>query len=502
MENKKLLLFEKILAYLLLISAGLSVFFVVFVIISRFDYPYSVERMEGASLLQVVRILKGQALYTQPSLDYIPLIYPPVYFYLSAIAAKILGLSFAPLRLISALAFAGCLVFIFLIIESTTKDRYSAFIGAGFFAATYPLSGIWFDVGRVDTLFVFFCIGAIWFSSKDDTPGLILSSLFWILTIFTKQTGLIALVPSFAYLLLFNFRKNMIRLAFTGFGSVIAYWICSTVWGKWFLYFMFYLPTFHQSKTDFAEVSVSLAQLMLPLALAVLISLTPFLLDKNLLSKREPELYYGFMTCVLFGLSILGRLNLGGYTNVYMPAHVMIAAMLGIGLYWWKNRLEFTTPQLSSLLKSVLYLLCIFQFLSLSYAPHSVIPHAIQAESWSRVERFIQLSEGNVLVPEFNYLAAFANKPSFINQVALDEVIGEYGNAEPTQSAILNAEITHALQERQFGLVLLRDIDGVWKHVTNYYQCSPFSQAVNPTGFPFYVVEEYHVCYPADIVSK
>jgi hypothetical protein len=502
MENKQLPLFEKIFAHLLLISAGLSAFFVVFVIISRFYYPYSVERMEGASLLQVIRILRGQALYIQPSLDYIPLIYPPIYFYLSALAAKFLGLSFAPLRLVSALAFVGCLMFIFLIIESTTKDKYSAFIGTGFFAATYPLSGIWFDVGRVDTLFVFFCVAAIWFSSREDTTALLLSSLFWILTIFTKQTGLIAFIPSFAYLLLTDFRKNIIRLALTGLGSMIAYWVCSMLWGKWFSYFMFYLPTFHQSKTDLAEISVSLAQLILPLALAILISLPPFLLDKRMWSRRQPVLYYGFMTCVLFGLSLLGRLNLGGYTNVYMPAHVMIAAMLGIGLHWWKNRLQFTGPQRSSLFRSVLYLLCLFQFLSLSYDPRSVIPHNTQAKSWSRLEKYIELSEGSVLVPEFNYLAAFANKPSYINQVAFDEVVGEYGNAEPAQSALLNAEITRALQKRQFGLVLLRDTDGTWKQVTNYYQCSPVSLAVNPTGCPYYVVEEYHVCYPANIISK
>ena len=502
MENKRLAFFEKIFAYCLLISAGFSVFVVVFVILSRFYYPYSVERMEGASLLQVIRILRGQALYTQPSLDYIPLIYPPIYFYLSALAARFLGLSFAPLRMISTLAFAGSLVFIFLIVESTTKDKYSAFIGAGFFAATYPLSGIWFDVGRVDTLFVFFCVGAIWFSSRNDPLALVLSSLFWILTVFTKQTGLIALIPSYIYLLFLSFRKNIIRLGLTLLGGLMAYLICFSVWGNWFPYFMFYLPTFHQSKTNFAEISISLAQLMLPLTLATLISLAPFLLDKNLWSKREPVIYYGFMTCVLFGLSLLGRLNLGGYTNVYMPAHVMIAAMLGIGLYWWNNRLQSIDPQRSSLLKSVLYLLCTFQFLSLSYDPRSVIPNDIQAESWLRLEKFFERSEGTVLVPEFNYLAAFANKPSYINQVAFDEVVGEYGKAEPVQSILLENEITHALQERQFGLLLLQDLDGVWAHVKNYYQCSSFSEAVNQIGFPYYVVQEYHVCYPADPIPK
>jgi len=500
MENRKLLLFEKIFAGLLLIAAGLSVFFAVFVIISRLYFPYSVESIEGASLLQVLRILTGQPLYTQPSLDYIPLIYPPVYFYLSAFVTRLLGVSFAPLRLVSAVAFAGCLVIIFLIIESTTKDRYSAFIGAGFFAATYPLSGIWFDVARVDSLFVFFCITAIWLSSREDATALFLSSLFWILAVFTKQTALIAFVPSFAYLLFLNFRKNGIRLAITVLGGVTAYGVCSMLWGKWFSYFFYYLPTFHQSKTDLAEISVSLAQLILPLILAIFISLPAFLLDEKLWSKQKYIPYYGFMTCVLFGLSLMGRLNLGGFTNVYMPAHVMIAVMLGMGLHWWKNKLQSSSPQRSSLLKSVLYLICIFQFLSLGYDPRSVIPHDIQAESWARLERFIEVSDGNVLVPELNYLPVFANKASFANQVALDEIIGEFGIAEPIQSAVLSAGIIHALQDQRFGLVLLPDLDGAWEEVTDYYQCSTFSRAINQPGFPHNIVEEYNVCHPAEAI--
>ena len=125
--------------------------------------------MEGASFLQVLRILSGHPLYTQPSIEYIPLIYPPLYFYVSALVAKIMGVGFMPLRLVSVLAFIGCLLFVYRIIELITKNNHVSLIGVGFFAATYPLSGAWFDIARVDTLFVFFCIAAIYFSNKENS---------------------------------------------------------------------------------------------------------------------------------------------------------------------------------------------------------------------------------------------------------------------------------------------------------------------------------------------
>jgi 4-amino-4-deoxy-L-arabinose transferase-like glycosyltransferase len=488
--------FDKVLACLLLIAAGLSLFFVLFVIVSRINYPYSVERMEGASLLQVMRISTGQPLYAQPTIDYIPLIYPPVYFYLSALATKILGLGFAPLRLVSSLAFVGSLVLIYLIIRSITQNTFSSLVGAGFFAATYPLSGIWFDVARVDTLFVFFCIAAIWFSSRNDAKDLFLSSIFWVLTVFTKQTGSIALICCFAYLLYTDFRKNSLRLLYTALGGIIAYLVCSFQWGEWFPYFIFHLPTFHQSQDNLTDILFSLNQLLLPLLLALLVSIIPFLVDKKLWSKQQPVLYYAFMTCVLFGLSFLGRLNLGGFTNVYMPAHAMISIMLGAGLNWWIHTFQKYPSQRASLLKSVLYLLCIVQFLSISYDPRWVIPTGANVKSWSRIESLLASTEGNVLVPELNYLAAFAEKPAFMNEVALEEILGEYGRPEPVQSSFLQQEVNRALQEQQFELIFLKQLDGIWQHIADHYDCIPVSERADTSGLPHSVVEEYYACSP------
>ena len=122
-------------------------------------------------------------------------------------------------------------------------------------------------------------------------------------------------------------------------GGTLVYVLCVQVWGKWFSYFLFYLPTLHKTQNTLADISNSVYQLVLPPIIAILIGMIPFLLDKDWGSKHNPIHYYVFITCAMFGLSLISRLNLGGYTNVYMPAHIMAAVMFGLGLNWWTTKL-------------------------------------------------------------------------------------------------------------------------------------------------------------------
>ena len=74
----------------------------------RIGYPFELEWMEGAVADHVLRILSGQPLYVRPSLDFVPFVYPPLYFYVSAGFAKLLGFSLLPLRLVSLLSSLAC----------------------------------------------------------------------------------------------------------------------------------------------------------------------------------------------------------------------------------------------------------------------------------------------------------------------------------------------------------------------------------------------------------
>jgi len=68
---------------------------------NRAGYPFALEWLEGNSLVEVHRVLAGQPLYPAPAAGYVPDGYPPLYFAVSAVAARVAGVSYLTLRLVS-----------------------------------------------------------------------------------------------------------------------------------------------------------------------------------------------------------------------------------------------------------------------------------------------------------------------------------------------------------------------------------------------------------------
>jgi hypothetical protein len=67
----------------------------------RMPFPGALEWLESNMYYQMLRVLEGQSLYVEPSLEYVPSIYPPLYFHIAALLARIFGPGFWVLRLIS-----------------------------------------------------------------------------------------------------------------------------------------------------------------------------------------------------------------------------------------------------------------------------------------------------------------------------------------------------------------------------------------------------------------
>src|ERR1700690_1325864 len=192
-----------------ILAAGIHFALVLFVIFSRINYRYDLEWMEGASLVQAYRISMGQSLYLQPSLEYIPLIYPPLYFYLSAILVKIIGISFLPLRIVSFASTLGCLIIIYYAVKDKTNSMVIGFVAAGSFVATFRLGGAWFDIARVDMLFIFLCLAAVYFLGKQNTKGSLIAGVLFSLAFLTKQTA-ISIFAVMAFSTFTLFRKQTV----------------------------------------------------------------------------------------------------------------------------------------------------------------------------------------------------------------------------------------------------------------------------------------------------
>jgi hypothetical protein len=162
-----------------------------FVALSRLAYPFPLEWLEGNSLVEVHRILAGQPLYPAPAAGYVPDGYPPLYFVLSAAVARVAGVSYLPLRLVSLVSSLGCFALLARLVLRETGSAAAGTGAAGVFAATYFATGTWFDVARVDSLFLALSIGGLYAARWMRGPGgAVAAGVLLAAAALTKQTGL------------------------------------------------------------------------------------------------------------------------------------------------------------------------------------------------------------------------------------------------------------------------------------------------------------------------
>src|ERR1700756_1552992 len=172
------------------------------VALRRLDYPFALEYLEGNSLVEVHRILAGQPLYPAPTAGYVPDGYPPLYFFVSAAVARVLGASYLALRVVSLVSSLACFALLARLVQRETGSLAAGTAAAGVFAATYFVSGTWFDIGRVDSLFLALSIGALYAARQmRATRGAIAVGVLFAAAVLTKQTGLAELVAVTAALL-------------------------------------------------------------------------------------------------------------------------------------------------------------------------------------------------------------------------------------------------------------------------------------------------------------
>jgi len=171
----------------------------------RITYPFELEWMEGGTVDHILQILGGKPLYVAPSLDFTPYIYPPLYFYISALFSGLIGVGFVAPRLISFLATLGCLGIIFSLVRKETGKIIVGLISAGLFAATFRIGGAWFDIARVDMLYLLFLLGAVQITMNHQSRrSAIGSALLLSLAYFTKQSALAIIVPLVVYNIFYN----------------------------------------------------------------------------------------------------------------------------------------------------------------------------------------------------------------------------------------------------------------------------------------------------------
>ena len=440
-------------ARILALAIGL-VYVAVFLLVAlgRIGYPFELEWMEGGAIAHVQRILAGQALYVPPSLDFVPFIYSPLYFYLSAGPSAVLGVGFVPLRLVSLVAALGCLVLIYLHVKRETGDRPAALLSACLFAAIYEISGAWLDLARVDSLFLLFLLAAIYALrapaswSSQLAAGLLLS-----LSFLTKQTALVAGAPLMLWALWFRRRLSLWFI-----GPVIGIIGLTTLLldlahDGWYAYYLF------QPSQDPGVPRVLLTfwteDLLAQLPVALLLVVAYFW-GRLAGDRREAVAFYVLLAVGTLGASWFSRLRSGGYLNVLLPAYACLSLLFGLGAHRLLETIRKRGGPRSSWLETAVYAAVAVQLALLAYDPRRLVPSPDDLRAGNECVAKIAEFDGEVYVPFHAYLADRAGKRAWGSGNAGGDVFRSGDN--PTSRALVG-EIRLALREQRFAAILLDD---------------------------------------------
>ncbi len=379
------------------------------VVTQRISYPYELEWMEGGVLQQVLRVLHGQTLYGgEPSMDFVPALYMPFYYYLSALSVTLFGEGLPALRAASLLASCLTMLMVFLIVSRTAKSAVAGVLGVFFYAYMFRHTGGWFDVARVDSLWTFLLAAALYMLllCRDNfSPArLLLLALLSVLACFTKQASLF--VAPFVVLAMLFWCGARVVLQYLSLCLLLSLPLLGFLQaqaGEDWIFYTTQMASTHGitwfGVRRFFEIFLQAVPAMLQAALAGL-----YLLPDTLRGRLGWLCLFGGF----FFVSLLSRAYAGAYFNVLMPVYFMVAccAALGVWLLWQRSQVSICFLLLTACVMAAVS----FDFWRFRLDVERLLPTAQSRTNTEWLLAKIRAVPGRVCVTSHGYLGWLAGK--------------------------------------------------------------------------------------------
>ena len=429
----------------------------------RIRYPYELEWIESGMLTSVLRIVRGEGLYVAPSLHFVPFLYAPFYFYLVAGVTRFTGLGsndYVALRAVSILSSLGSVGLIFALIRTETRNFTAACAGAGMYLGCYALLGCFFDIGRVDALFIFFILLAL-YAQRRGYP--VVAALIWVLAFQTKQSVL----PLAVLVLLSEWQTP--RRALLAIVSFLTVAIVSVLWinhatSGWYVFYTFRVTrALHVLWRQAALYWPS--TVLHPLQIAWVVIAAAALCTRISWRSRTAS-FYGFVSIALFGGVWFVESHVGASSNTAMPIVAWTAVLFGVAsghlLNTFSNaELEAkpTSSQCNLLSRRARFLVLLAmaaQLFALIYNPGQFLPASYAYASSEGFMRELRAMPGDVYILNHNHDAALAGRPTHAEGEALGAVIDAHLGEV---SSNLRREFYQNLADHRYSAVVVDDKD-------------------------------------------
>ncbi len=439
-------------------------------------YPFELEWMEGGMVDAVRRVAEGKPLYAAPSLDYVPYIYAPLWFYTAAAVSKIFGPGFFAARLTSLLASLGCIALVFRLVERETRDAFAGVLGAGLYAGCYKLASGFYDLARVDSLSVCLLLGAIYVARfRPSYTGRLVAALLFMLAFLAKQSAAAAFLPVAIYLALAD-RRTGWWLNVAGTASMAgAFFAVDALHHGWFRYYCFWVPRRHPL-VESLWIDFWRTDLLAPLGIALVLGAVYFATGR----RGEGRAFYLAATVGMVAMSWMARLKAGGWTNGIMPGFAIIAVLFGLGIAAVRRLGQSLDARAHNGARLFVAVVAAAQFGAVAFEPLAFLPSDADLAAGEALLQRLRGIGGDVYVPAHGNLATLAGKTPFLHEQAAADVFNAGASAPQAE---LYAAIARAIREQRFAAIVL---DGGFfrKEVAESYELNGPVFAADNTFLP------------------
>ena len=439
------------------------------VALHRLGYPFAVELLESNSLVEVHRVLAGQQLYAAPTVGYVPDGYPPLYFGVGAVAASVLGQSYLALRLVSLVSSLACFAIIARLVQRETGSAPAGMAAAGLLAATYFAAGTWFDVARVDSLFLALSVAGLYTARWARRPrGAIAAGLLLAAAFLTKQTGLAEGVAVLAALACGPRRRLAVpaALAYAGVigGSTLALGLASH---GWYVYYVF------EQMSEHALSSAAAGQFWTGYLLPTL----GIAIGAALLGARRMPLVLLAGCAALMVEALTALVHTGGGVNDLLPAYLVVAMLAGLALGGRPELLlGFLLGGRAERYASVgagVLVIAQMAVLAAGVRLGQAIPAGADRAAGVRLVAGLRAIGGTIAIPADPGIALTAGLPEVEDQLAAVDVLRA---SDPAAQADFTRSVAMTVASQRFTVIITEtdgDLRGFPADLPRYYRRCP-----------------------------
>ena len=442
MTRRKLATYALWLA--LAIPGAAQVALLIYTMLARFSYPFDLEWMEGGLLTHAQRIADGNGIYTEPSVDFIPYLYTPLYPGLLAALGQPFGISYQLGRAISIASVLAIFALFAWTLSRECEDEHrapwisGAILAGGLVAATYPWVEGWYDIVRADSLFLAMALWGVHLarsmSQRDQGRrghvAVALSGAVLAFTFFCKQTGIFFVAIGGCIVLASNWRRVPAYIAGAGFIGLGGTWIFNRATDGWFWTYIYEVHQAHDYNMkrfwdSFGFILWKFPALTTVVALTLLAVVITSIAKSRVPVSSRAFLMWSFAFAVSVVVGAVSWATQWAHFNAYIPAMTTGALAAGAALpalcacvaAWTTNRPWLTLP-----IAGTAALALAIQLMVAWWNPKEFIPTSKDVTNGRALISELARVPGKVYMPYHPWYPSLAGKRTFVHRMGVWDV--------------------------------------------------------------------------------